>query len=73
MCIRDSLGTASRDDEALTLQVPGDGSLRSLRTLLDRLDHTAIEAGSLSIHTPDLDDVFFAHPGHASTEKEPQR
>ncbi|MGN6172840.1 MAG: ATP-binding cassette domain-containing protein [Streptosporangiaceae bacterium] len=68
-----ALGTASRDDEALTLQVPGDGSLRSLRTLLDRLDHTAIEAGSLSIHTPDLDDVFFALTGHPSTEKEAQR
>jgi ABC-2 type transport system ATP-binding protein len=68
-----ALGIASRDDEALTLQVPGDGSLRSLRTLLDRLDHTAIEAGSLSIHTPDLDDVFFALTGHPSTEKEPQR
>src|SRR5947208_3236134 len=51
-----ALGTASRDDEALTLQVPGDGSLRSLRTLLDRLDHRAIEARSLSIHTPNLDD-----------------
>ena len=68
-----ALGTASRDDEALTLQVPSDGSLRSLRTLLDRLDHTAIEAGSLSIHTPNLDDVFFALTGHPSTEKEAQQ
>ena len=68
-----ALGTASRDDEALTLQVPGDGSLRSLRTLLDRLDRTAIEAGSLSIHTPDLDDVFFALTGHPGTGKEVQR
>jgi len=68
-----ALGTASRDDEALTLQVPGDGSLRSLRALLDRLDSTAIEVGSLSIHTPDLDDVFFALTGHPSAEKEAQR
>ena len=67
-----ALGTASRDDEALTLQVPGDGSLRSLRALLDRLDSTAIEVGSLSIHTPDLDDVFFALTGHPSAEKEAQ-
>ena len=37
-----ALGTAARDDEALTLQVPGDGSLRSLRALLDRLDYAAI-------------------------------
>jgi ABC-2 type transport system ATP-binding protein len=68
-----ALGTASRDDEALTLQVPGDGSLRSLRALLDRLDYAAMEAGSLSIHTPDLDDVFFALTGHLSAEKEAQR
>jgi ABC-2 type transport system ATP-binding protein len=68
-----ALGTASRDDEALTLQVPGDGSLRSLRALLDRLDYAAMEAGSLSIHTPDLDDVFFALTGHPSAEKEAQR
>ena len=59
----------ARDDEALTLQVPGDGSLRSLRTLLDRLDYAAIEVGSLSIHTPDLDDVFFALTGHPDTQK----
>jgi ABC-2 type transport system ATP-binding protein len=68
-----ALGTASRDDETLSLQVPSDGSLRSLRTLLDRLDNTAIEVGSLSIHSPDLDDVFFALTGHPSTEKEAQQ
>jgi ABC-2 type transport system ATP-binding protein len=68
-----ALGTASRDDGALTLQVPSDGSLRSLRALLDRLDYAAIEVGSLSIHTPDLDDVFFALTGHPSAEKEAQR
>jgi ABC-2 type transport system ATP-binding protein len=68
-----ALGTASRDDETLSLQVPSDGSLRSLRTLLDRLDNTAIEVGSLSIHSPDLDDVFFALTGHPSTEKETQQ
>jgi ABC-2 type transport system ATP-binding protein len=67
------LGPASRDDGALTLQVPSDGSLRSLRALLDRLDYAAIEVGSLSIHTPDLDDVFFALTGHPSTEKEAQQ
>ena len=68
-----ALGTAARDDDTLTLQVPGDGSLRSLRTLLDRLDSAAIGVGSLSIHTPDLDDVFFALTGHSSAEKEAQR
>ena len=52
-----------RDDEALTLQVPSDGSARALRSLLDRLDRAAIEVDALSVHTPDLDDVFFALTG----------
>jgi ABC-2 type transport system ATP-binding protein len=64
------LGAASRDDETLTLQVPGDGSLRSLRALLDQLDRAAITAGTLSVHTPDLDDVFFALTGHPGTQKD---
>ena len=67
------LGGASRDDEALTLQVPSDGGVASLRALLDRLDDASVEVGELSIHTPDLDDVFFALTGNPSTEKEAQR
>jgi ABC-2 type transport system ATP-binding protein len=47
-----------RDDEELTLQVPGDGSVASLRDLLDRLDRAAISVDALTVHTPDLDDVF---------------
>ncbi|MFI9814706.1 ATP-binding cassette domain-containing protein [Saccharothrix variisporea] len=54
------LGAGSPDPEALTLQVPGDGGVRSLRALLDRLDAAAIEPEGLTVHTPDLDDVFFA-------------
>jgi ABC-2 type transport system ATP-binding protein len=57
-----------RDDEALTLQVPSDGSVRALRSLLDRLDDATIEVADLSVHTPDLNDVFFA-----LTENELQR
>ena len=66
------LGAVARDDEALTLQVPSDGNITSLRALLDRLDRAQVEVGGLSIHTPDLDDVFFALTGHPSTEKEAQ-
>ncbi|MDQ2811935.1 MAG: ATP-binding cassette domain-containing protein [Actinomycetota bacterium] len=58
---------ADADEENLTLQVPGDGSLTSLRALLNRLDDAAIEVEQLSIHTPDLDDVFFAVTGHPTT------
>jgi ABC-2 type transport system ATP-binding protein len=60
-----ALEASARDDEALTLQIPGDGGVRSLRTLLDRLDAAAVEAEELSVHTPDLDDVFLALTGHA--------
>ncbi|MFE0521726.1 ABC transporter, partial [Streptomyces sp. NPDC058954] len=31
-----------------------------LRTLLAHLDDAGIEADELTVHTPDLDDVFFA-------------
>ncbi len=64
-----TLGESSRDDDALTLQIPNDGGVSSLRATLDRLDHEAIEVDSLTVHTPDLDDVFFALTGHPTSEK----
>ncbi|GAB1330422.1 ATP-binding cassette domain-containing protein [Streptomyces sennicomposti] len=60
-----ALGDATRDDESLTLQLAGDGSQRALRSLLDRLDSAGVEASELTVHTPDLDDVFFALTGGA--------
>jgi ABC-2 type transport system ATP-binding protein len=54
------------DDEALALQIPSDGSQRALRTILDRLDAAGVEADELTVHTPDLDDVFFALTGTAA-------
>jgi ABC-2 type transport system ATP-binding protein len=63
------LGQASRDNDALALRVPSDGSLRSLRTLIGRLDDRAIEVDELSVHTPDLDDVFLALTGNPTNEK----
>jgi ABC-2 type transport system ATP-binding protein len=58
-----SFDESSRDDEALTLQVPSDGSVPSLRALLATLDDASIAVEELSVHTPDLDDVFFALTG----------
>ncbi|UNZ19423.1 ATP-binding cassette domain-containing protein [Streptomyces sp. 891-h] len=55
-----ALRETTRDDDALTLQIPCDGSQRELRSLLDWLDSAGIEADELTVHTPDLDDVFFA-------------
>jgi ABC-2 type transport system ATP-binding protein len=59
---------ATPDDEQLILQVPGDGSVASLRRVLDELDRARIDVEDLSIHSPDLDDVFFAVTGHPATE-----
>jgi ABC-2 type transport system ATP-binding protein len=66
-----ALGDATRDEEALTLQVPSDGDVKSLRALLDRLGNASIEVAGLSIHTPDLDDVFLTLTGQP--DKEPAR
>ncbi len=65
---------STRDEDALTLQIPGDGGVRSLRAVLNQLDAAAIDADELSVHTPDLDDVFLALTGRPSTqEKEAAR
>jgi ABC-2 type transport system ATP-binding protein len=61
------LREGTRDDEELVLRVPNERGIRSLRDVLARLgDDVAVE--DLSIHTPDLDDVFFAVTGKASKE-----
>jgi ABC-2 type transport system ATP-binding protein len=64
----DLLDGASRDEEELHIQVPTDGTVASLRHLLGLLEDAGIEVEHLSIHTPNLDDVFFAVTGHP-TEK----
>jgi ABC-2 type transport system ATP-binding protein len=63
------LGDSARDDENLTLRVPSDGGAKSLRALLNELDQHSIDVEEFSAHTPDLDDVFLALTGHASTEE----
>jgi ABC-2 type transport system ATP-binding protein len=65
----DLLATGSRDDEKLVIEVPGDGGVGSLRRLLEQLDDADVEVEDLSIHTPDLDDVFFAVTGHPTREE----
>ncbi|MFE9574934.1 ATP-binding cassette domain-containing protein [Nocardia sp. NPDC006044] len=60
------LPDATRDDEALALRVPGDGGSKSLHHLLDRLAAHSVEAEQVSVHTPDLDDVFLSLTGHAT-------
>jgi ABC-2 type transport system ATP-binding protein len=56
------------DQDSLTLRVPSDGSVPALRGLLTRLDDDGIDIADMTVHTPDLDDVFLI-----LTEKEPVR
>ena len=57
------LGVSTSDQDALTLQVPSDGSVRAIRELLALLDDHSIDIDDMSIHTPDLDDVFLTLTG----------
>jgi len=68
------LQTAAADRDQLVLQVSADGSVDSLRELLDELHEARIDVDHLSIHTPDLDDVFFAVTGsHVSAQSDQYR
>ena len=68
-----TLRDTARNDDALALQIPSDGTQRQLRTILDHLDTAGIEADELTVHTPDLDDVFFALTGTTDQRKEDLR
>src|SRR6266849_5997365 len=64
-----AMSEVARNDNELTLQVPTDGSVRSLKAVLDRLDDESLVVNEFSIHTPDLDDVFFAITSHPDAQK----
>jgi ABC-2 type transport system ATP-binding protein len=55
---------AKADEGALTLEVPTGGSVPDLRGILARLDDHGIDAAELTVHTPDLDDVFLTLTGN---------
>jgi ABC-2 type transport system ATP-binding protein len=56
--------------DSLVLHVPSDGSVGELRHLLARLDDARVDVEHLSMHAPDLDDVFFAVTGLPAGENE---
>ncbi len=60
---------ASSDEANLTMQVPSDGNVAALRRLLDQLNDAGVEIAQLSIHTPDLDDVFLGVTGQPVPEE----
>jgi len=66
-----ALGLTIADPAALSLDVPSDGSPGHLRDLLGLLDDAAIEVEGLTVHTPDLDDVFLALTGRPTKEEVP--
>jgi len=65
-----ALNASGRDDGQLSLQIPSDGGVGAIRETLDRLDRQAVEVDSLTVHTPDLDDVFLALTGQRANKDE---
>jgi ABC-2 type transport system ATP-binding protein len=57
------LGREANDAEGLVLDIPTDGTPESLRSLLVSLDEKALHVETVTVQTPDLDDVFFALTG----------
>ncbi|MBO2454176.1 ATP-binding cassette domain-containing protein [Actinomadura barringtoniae] len=66
------LHDAALDEDELSLRVPSDGGVRSMRDLFTRLDHLSIEVEAMSVHTPDLDDVFLTLTGRPDAEPLPR-
>ncbi|MEU2738049.1 ATP-binding cassette domain-containing protein [Streptomyces sp. NPDC007095] len=64
----EALGTSDIDEEALSLRVPSEGDLGSMRRVIDRLDGARVTASSLSVHSPDLDDVFLTLTSQPATD-----
>jgi ABC-2 type transport system ATP-binding protein len=54
---------ASSDESALTLQIPSDISGRSVKEILSRIDASTL--AQVSLHAPDLDDVFLTLTGQS--------
>ncbi|MGQ5640308.1 MULTISPECIES: hypothetical protein [unclassified Streptomyces] len=57
------LGDAWSDPATLSLRIPGDAGVETLRNVLAVLDAAAITPESLTVHTHELDDVVAAFTG----------
>ncbi len=66
----DALGSHA-DTEHRALTIPIDGSVTSLRGALDRLTPHEADVTNITVHSPDLDDVFLALTGHATAPTTP--
>ncbi len=65
---RDLLAHGTADADARTVSVPSDGSADDLRRLLGRLD--GVPLGTVTEHSPTLDDVFLTLTGHRALTEE---
>jgi ABC-2 type transport system ATP-binding protein len=63
----DLIPAAAPDQDQLALQAPADATVGALRDLLNDLHEADITVERLTIHTPDLDDVFLAVTGAPAT------
>ena len=61
-------GTA--DEDNLSLSVPSNKGVTSLKEVLQRLEQAKITVDTASLRRPTLDDVFLALTGHEATDKE---
>ncbi|MGZ4321454.1 MAG: ATP-binding cassette domain-containing protein [Solirubrobacteraceae bacterium] len=66
----DALGMPVSDQDSPSLQIPTDGNIATLRRVLHELDEADVDVVDLAIHTPDLDDVFFALTGRGADPAE---
>jgi ABC-2 type transport system ATP-binding protein len=62
---------ARAEDDTLVVPVASDGGVRAhqVRAVLDVLDRACVEIDDLTIHTPDLDDVFLALTDRANGDR----
>lgn len=67
------LGEVKSDRDQLSVDVSSDGSVASIKRLLDKFGGQSIAVENLSIHSPDLDDVFFALTGRAADGADAQK
>jgi ABC-2 type transport system ATP-binding protein len=58
-----ALSEGDRDNDALTLRVPTDGTADAIVGIFERLDRHAARPERVTANTSDLDDVFFALTG----------
>ena len=54
---------ATIDDDGSTLHIPSDGRAESLRAVLDRVDRAPAVIERISVHSPNLDEVFLSLTG----------